>query len=348
MSDSVKNSPRRRRSSSLFGPFILIAIGVYFLLRNIGIVPDVLNWGAVFQLWPLILVFLGVNILVQQLPRPVGSTLSGLLGVVAVLFFGYVLLFGGMDGWMGQFGVSNEGAGWQQEQVVFSRDDVETAIVRIDFENPSAKLFALSNSNALIDGEVSFIGELDFQSERNGSEADISLRTRSGPLDWVNPGNWGGGEENTWRIGLSPTVPTDLRLDVGNGSTDLDLDELQLTALELDGGNGSTTMTLPAGDYEVTLDAGNGSSKIYLPENGRQTLDVDGDNGSTTFYLPANVEARIEFEKGNGGVSVDDRFELVSGDRDDGVWETAGYEDAADRVELIIDGGNGGIRVREP
>lgn len=348
MSDSVKSSPRRRRSRSLFGPFILIAIGVYFLLRNMGIVPDTLNWGAVFQLWPLILVFVGVNILVQQIPRPLGSTLSGLVGVVAVVFFGYVLFFGGSSGLLGRFGVTNEAAGWQQEQVVFSRDDVETAVIRIDFDNPSAKLFALSDSTALIDGEVSYIGELDFQAERNGSEADISLRTRSGPLEWLNPGNWGGDNDNRWRIGLSPTVPTDLSLDVGNGSTELDMSKLQVTALEIDGGNGSSTMMFPGGDYEATVDAGNGSLRLHLAENGRQTIEIDGDNGSTTIYLPADVAARVEFEEGNGGVRVDERFELVSGDEEDGVWETADYGDAANQIELIIDGGNGSVRVREP
>lgn len=348
MTNSVKSSPKRQ-NRSLFGPFVLIAIGVYFLLRNMGIVPGDLNWGAVFQLWPLMLVFLGINLLVQQLPRPVGPMLSGLLGVVAVLFFGYILLFGGSSTILGRFGVTaNEETGWQRAPVVFGRDDVETAVVHIEFDNPQAELFALSDSNALIDGEVSYLGELDFRTERNGSEADVFLRTRSDTFSWLNPSNWGGDGANKWRIGLSPAVPTDLTLDVGNGATDLNMSKLELTELDIDGGNGSSTITLPGGEYDVEVNAGNGSTKMYLAENGRQTIDIDGDNGSITVYIPATVAARVEFDEGNGGVHVDERFVLVSGDDEDGVWETADYSSATNRVELIIDGGNGSVRVREP
>ena len=58
-----------------------------------GIVSD-LNWGVAFQLWPLLLIFLGINIIVQQVRRPLGTILSGLVGLTAVALFGAVLLFG--------------------------------------------------------------------------------------------------------------------------------------------------------------------------------------------------------------------------------------------------------------
>jgi hypothetical protein len=67
--------------------------GVYFLLRNLGIVSD-LNWGVAFQLWPLLLIFLGINIIVQQVRRPFGTILSGLVSLTAVTLFGAILLFG--------------------------------------------------------------------------------------------------------------------------------------------------------------------------------------------------------------------------------------------------------------
>lgn len=82
-----------------------------------------------------------------------------------------------------------------------------------------------------------------------------------------------------------------------------------------------------------------------MPENGGQTIQVDGDNGMMTVHLPPSVEARVEFDGGNGSLNMTDRFELVQGDRKNGVWETAVYGNAPHQVELIINGGNGSIRI---
>jgi hypothetical protein len=88
------SAPKNRRSHSLFGPIVLIAIGVFFLLVNLGIIQDYsFNWTAVLQLWPLFLILIGVNIIVKQAPPPVGSLLSALVGLTALAIFGYVLLF---------------------------------------------------------------------------------------------------------------------------------------------------------------------------------------------------------------------------------------------------------------
>jgi hypothetical protein len=39
------------------------------------------------------------------------------------------------------------------------------------------------------------------------------------------------------------------------------------------------------------------------------------------------MEARVELDSGSGRVSLDDRFFVrVTGDEDDGVWETPGYD----------------------
>jgi hypothetical protein len=89
---------------------------------------------------------------------------------------------------------------------------------------------------------------------------------------------------------------------------------------------------------------------MTLPASGRQTIDLDSGSGSVTLYLPSSTEARIDLDSGSGSFNVSgDRFRHLSGDDpDDGIWETEGYGDAANRIDLNIDGGSGSIRIREP
>lgn len=53
------------RSRSMFGAIVLIAIGVIFLLINLGVLPVAELRALLAQWWPLILIFLGVWLLVR-------------------------------------------------------------------------------------------------------------------------------------------------------------------------------------------------------------------------------------------------------------------------------------------
>ncbi len=86
------------RPRSITGPFILILIGVYFLLVNIR--PDLLQFSRIVDYWPFLLIAAGVVGLVEVLfyvsrgtvpaPRPLGG---GLIFWVVVLCF-FFAIFG--------------------------------------------------------------------------------------------------------------------------------------------------------------------------------------------------------------------------------------------------------------
>jgi len=81
----------RRGGRSLLWPLGLIALGVAFLLDNLNIVPP-LDWAAAWRYWPLALIFTGLNIVVVQARRPLGTLLSLLVTAAALVTFGYLLL----------------------------------------------------------------------------------------------------------------------------------------------------------------------------------------------------------------------------------------------------------------
>ena len=141
----------------------------------------------------------------------------------------------------------------------------------------------------------------------------------------------------------------ELRLNSSSGSIDADLSELSLTYLELDSASGSIDMALPEGEYDVDVNAASGSMQIVFPDNGRLNTKIDGASGSLTLLLPAGMEARVEINDGSGSFHPDGRFDLIDGERDgDGIWQTANYEDTANRIDFNINVASGSVRIETP
>jgi hypothetical protein len=66
-----------RRMGPVFWPILLIAVGVIFLLSNLGLLP--FDASQLWRLWPLILVVIGLDVLLQvswRRGRPGGEPLS--------------------------------------------------------------------------------------------------------------------------------------------------------------------------------------------------------------------------------------------------------------------------------
>lgn len=347
---STGDAPRRG-NPSLFGPVVLIALGVLFLLNNLGMLPAMsLNWVAAARLWPLFLILVGANLIVRQAPRPLGGILSALVGVAAVGIFGYALLFSQDNPRFNSLGANANANQVQTKEISFGAEDVQTAVVEINIGAAGADLSALEDSNQLIEGTVSYMGDLTFDTSANGSKATIFLQEKDGGLWWLNPSNWNATVFQRWQIALNPRVSTDLRLDVGAGSVDADLSKLTLQELNVDGGAGSLELSLPDGTYDVTLDVSAGSTQVTLPRNGRQRMEINGGAGSLTLLLPAGREARVSVNGGLGSFNLNGRrFTQISGNEpDEGVWETEGYKTSANPLDLTIDVSAGSVTIREP
>ncbi|MBE2220875.1 MAG: hypothetical protein IAF02_05010 [Anaerolineae bacterium] len=344
-----EQSSRQRHSPSLFGPIVLIAIGVFFLLSNLGIIQDYsFNWSGVLQLWPLFLILIGLNIVVKQMPQPLGGLLSALVGLAAVLIFGYVLLFGEDNALLNRFGVINTPTQYQIEEIDYAPGAMETAVIHIDFGGAGGDVSTLTDSRSLIAGKVAYLGDLVFETSSSGSHADVYLNEEDAGWLWLNPSNWNVVQDSRWKLGINPTVVADLRLDTGAGSVNYDLADLTLSHLQIDGSAGSATVSLPDGVYDVAYDQGAGSLNMTLPENGRQTIKLDGGAGSITLYLPAEMAARIDVDSGAGSFNPDSRFTQIDGNNNnEGIWETEDYENADNRVDLIVDIGAGSVTIRE-
>lgn len=329
----------KQKRPSLFGPIVLIAIGLFFLFTRLNPATD-LYWVDVLRLWPLFLIFIGLNILVQQAPRPYGMLLSGFVALVAIGVFGYVLVAGLPSGLLGKTDSSN----WETREISLGVAGVNSAVMDIEIGPPGADMFALEDSTELIAGTVTYQNEILFE-KSGGDQVAVTLAPRNRGVWFWNPGQWENvGEADRWQLGLNPNVPLSLNLTANAGTSELDLSQLLLSDLELDVSAGEMTLFLPDGSYDVTFSMNAGSTTLTLPQSGRQTIDLEVNAGSVTIELPEGMALRVEVDQSLGSFNTHRSGLSRVGNSD--VWQTPGYETSSNRVDMMLHISVGSVDVR--
>ncbi len=334
------SSTFRSEYRSLFWPLILIGVGIVWLMSTMGIIGGA-NIAVLFRLWPLLLIAIGLDLLLGRRAPLLGALIGlGTLGLAIVL-----MLIGPGLGLAGNYEV---------ETAAFSEPvgDARSAEVTLNLSVGRATVTALNDSTALIDADLTYVGEVEFQAE---GETDKTIRLGlregfngfnfTGPFDFFG---WLGSEDELhWDIGLSPDVDLRLAINGGVGEANLDLSGLQLTALDANIGVGKINLILPAASgYTAQVDGGVGEVDITIEEGASLTLDINSGVGGVSIDVPDGAAVRLEADPGLGGVETPGWLALVSGDDDDGVWETEGFSRADSRITITFDGGIGGLTIR--
>lgn len=139
---------------------------------------------------------------------------------------------------------------------------------------------------------------------------------------WVFPFREQRGERVEWKLLLNRDIPLRLHVDTGAGQATLELARLQIVRLDVNIGIGQSTLT--------------------LSQQGQVRARVNGGIGETVVIIPAGMAARIEATTGLGQVHVVGNYQ-----RDGKVSISPGYQSAANRVDLIVNGGIGSITIRQ-
>jgi len=304
----MEEQRRYRRRGGFVWPLILITLGVIFLLSNLG----VLNWNVwdlVWRLWPVLIIAIGLDILFGR---------RSAVGALIVLLL-VIVLVAGLVWYMVTQSPLAVGQTLTTDRVVQERADATSADVRIGFGAGQLRIGALKDSPNLVEGTVTTGSServiRDFRIE--GGVARFYLHSEGVPL-----GPWGRrGNDRTWSLDLSPSMPMALDVSTGVGQSMIDLSGLKVTDLKVSSGVGETTLTLPT--------------------HGRVGAKVSGGIGQLTVTVPEGMAARIHASAGLGSVSLSSRFV-----RQDGDYVTADYATADDRVDLDISGGVGEVIIR--
>jgi len=136
---------------------------------------------------------------------------------------------------------------------------------------------------------------------------------------------------NEWDLRLNNDVPMNLSLEMGAGTSDLQLAGLSLTGLDITLGAGKSTVDLTgnwARDLDVTIVSGAANLNVRLPrdigarvkvEAGPHTIEVtgmtrDGDFYNNAAYGVSEVTLRVDLEAGIGQIKLEVENQAVTRD----------------------------------
>jgi len=340
------NETRRIRRRSLFGPLLLIILGMVFLLNNLGIFPGSM-WNNLVRFWPVLLIIIGLDGIYRS-QGLVGATFLIGLGVVFTLanlgwlaldvwqmvfrlwpvlliavgfdivigrrsalasFIGLLVVVAILVGALWLYNVGGAQAAAFGQEIRQPVEGARQAKITIAPAVGALQVYALEDSQWLVEGTAPAGPgtQLEHDMSQEGGQATFVLRGTGVP--YSSPA----GRSNTWNwhLGFTPQVQLELTINQGLGSCTLDLRGLQLQRLEASLGLGATHVILPKrGDYRVS---------------------IEGAIGQTTITIPESLGVRIRANTGIAGLSLPQGYRAAGE-----VFTSPNYEQADQRIEIEV------------
>lgn len=261
-----------------------------------------------YLFWGLVLVLLGGLLFLNAAGVPLPGGMHALQ-----LFWPAVLVLLGVWILLGYFW---QGAGVEGDKRTIQLQGAREASLRLNYGAGRLKLGAGASGEQFLTG--TFAGIVEQKVKLVGEQ--LQVRLEMGPFPSFLLGGSGGAE---WEVLLNREVPTSLRVETGATRSELDLSELRITELKLSTGASKTDLLLPA-------------------RAGTTTVNIELGAASLDILVPKGVAARVRAEQGVSAIEVDTaRFPF-----NNGIYESADYSSAQNRVDIIIQAGVGRVVVR--
>ena len=240
----------------------------------------------------------------------------------------------------------------------------------------SATVTALSDSENLIEADLTYVGEVKFVVEDHETHKLVRLgqHIRNDVFKPIKDaiGSFSRREELKWDMRLTPNIPLDVQINSGVTANNFDLSGLQLTRLGINGGTGKTDLKLPTmgGQYPVDMNCGTGELNVEIPAGAHIKFDAKNGTGQTSIVIgsgavvnahlvggigrcnvtvPADAGVRVKATTGLGKINMPQNFIAVKVEEfvaTVGTWETPNYANAENKIDIQYEGGIGSFNVR--
>jgi hypothetical protein len=311
------------KSKNVFWGIILISIGLMFVLRNFGYIH--FGWYSLRQLWPVILVILGISLL------PINGVVRVVLAFLIVAFS--VWFLAGND--LQQYKANS----WRDffrhdsRQGLYHDPDAQDTPMD-DFDQYLFEGYQAGIRNAVLDldavaGEFTIDGVSDdlLSFQREGNFGNYILNTNSAGSAVVlrltmqqrirRVDNF----RNKASITLHPDPLWDFKIDAGAAQIDFDLAPFKVDNVDIDGGASRIDLTLGSrySLSRVSIDAGATDVTIRVPTaSGCQVK-------TNSFLSNKDLEGFMKSEKG--------------------LYLTENFDTAAERIEISIDAAVSNLKI---
>ncbi len=311
-----------RHAPNLFWPIILIGVGIIWLLSNLGMLT-VNPWALLWQLWPVLLIVAGLDILLAR-SGIWGALVSSVLGLVVIAgVIALLLVAQNNPAWLNTptFNLVGPSVELRTQQLADPLAGTQHANVTIAFPGGQGSLTSLGDSANLLEGDVTFYGGLTHHVSKSNDSAQVELSNNFssfGPF-WFDHSN------TKWNLGLNPGVVYDLNLTGGSGTYDLDLTQFKVQTL--------------------ALHTGSGDARLHLPKSGSYRVNINAGSGTVTIRVPEGLPVRVSADVGSGSLSAPNR-RSVSGRRHSGTYESAGFSQTGDYALIDLNLGSGSVQIQ--
>jgi hypothetical protein len=292
------------RNRGLLFPLVLIAIGAIVLLANIGVLSSeaLLRLG---DLWPLLLVILGLQLILNHtLPRQQATVIGlGATVIIVIAAVAYAALAPAAP------------FGTRQANSSERLGGLTAATLDLGYSGATVDIQAGSLGDSLYQARVDYPG--------SDNPPTISLDHESGTLEISDSSSFAplhlfGAARRHVVVTLTDRIPWTVKISGGTANAHLDLRRLQLAKLEISGGVSRMDAQLP-------------SPKGTVP------IDISGGVTNLTLRAPAGAQWHVAANGGVSGVRINGS--LFAADGGDFQQESPGYASASDRLDIEISGG---------
>jgi hypothetical protein len=291
------------KASKLSGALLLISLGGVLLLNNLGYVPWQV-WGKILWLWPLILIAWGIEKLFKHSSLSVLAYLSPLL---ILLWF-----------WLPVFLQQGDWGGWSLISKDYEfKENFENKIKQgeLTIYHYDGKLFLSADSTNLFYADLDYWNKkpiYDYSFSDLDSIATVKIRDWRKRVRGWHFGVWFGGE---WSLNLSNRIPWDIQIDSRNCSGDLDLSAIETKNLKID---------FVRDKFSIKF--GKRSDSLFS--------DIYVDHGELKIIFPKEVGLQIE----KRGEWEEVNISNTDLNPQENIYTTANYNEAAKKINLILDG----------
>jgi hypothetical protein len=295
----------RYRYRSFFWPALLILVGVFALLVNSGLVPAE-RLDRLFDLWPLILIVIGLELVVRRAVQgQVAELAAALIVVIAIVgAAAYVALGPAIP------------TGTQTLNTSGKVGSLNHATVTVDVGAANVTMRAGSSNDDLFRAHI----------EYSGPKPDVSLDQSSGELR-IDQSNASGFFFQRHRfvldLQMNPSVTWKIVVNSGASSDTFKLTGIHVASIELNTG---------ASHEDITL----GSPSGTVP------ITINGGALTAIVHRPSGVEASASVSGGAVNLSFDGRQTHAIGSL---AAQTGDYNSATDRYQIQVDGGASNVTV---
>ncbi|MCK5466389.1 hypothetical protein KAI56_02750 [Candidatus Parcubacteria bacterium] len=237
---------------NLFLGLIILSVGIFYLCKNYGWLPENLNL-EILRLWPILIIAVGLSLLNNK--GFLSKTIGFIIFLIVITITSFLIFYGVKNDTKP---VLNENPFKieRSEKTNYSSVAIKSGVGKVNITGGSEE-FAEGNlrsniSNLKIDNDTS--------SEKQKLSLEVESRDRIELLSEV---------KNDLTVKLNSELPTDISLNLGVADSKLDLREVLVNNLDIE--IGVANLDLIMGDRaemaKVNLRSGVSSVKISLPDN---------------------------------------------------------------------------------